>query len=165
LIASGLNLVEAPRINVRQPSTTFMLPGASRFRVDLLVPARKGRKPFMPVRMPELKAYETSLPYLDYLLTETQIVTLIAREGVCPVRVTVPHRMAWHKILVSALRATQPSKSKKDFEQGCVLLAAVGDRDTEAITDAARDLHTTAQKNHPQAGSCRNRTRDAPQGA
>ena len=146
LTESGINLVEAPRIDVRQPSTTFMLPGASRFKVDLLVPVSKGRKPFMPVIMPELKAYGTSLPYLDYLLAETQIVTLIAREGVCSVRVPVPHRMAWHKILVSALRATESSKSKKDFEQGCVLLAVVGDTDTQAITEAARDLHLTARK-------------------
>ena len=100
----------------------------------------------MPVIMPELKAYGTSLPYLDYLLEETQIVTLIAREGVCPVRVPVPQRMAWHKILVSALRATQSSKAKKDFEQGCVLLAVIGDTDTQAIKDAANDLHTTARK-------------------
>jgi hypothetical protein len=145
LTASGLNLVEAPRINIREPSTTFMLPGASRFKVDLLVPVSKGRKPFMPVIMPELKAYGTSLPYLDYLLAETQTVTLIAREGVCPVRVPVPHRMAWHKILVSALRATQSSKSKKDFEQGCILLAAVGDTDTQAITEAAGDLSKSAR--------------------
>lgn len=145
LLESGVRFVEAPRLNVREPSTSFMKPGAPAFQVDLLTPARKNRKPFSPVSIPELMAHATGMPYLDYLLAETQFATLIAREGVCRVRVPVPERMAWHKLLVAALRATQSSKSRKDFDQGCVLIAVVGDLDGEALLDAAAALPATAK--------------------
>ncbi|MBY0266586.1 MAG: nucleotidyltransferase domain-containing protein [Burkholderiales bacterium] len=145
LTTSDVRLVEAPRLNVREPSTSFMKPGAPPFQVDLLTPVRKSQKPFLPVSIPELKAHATGLPYLDYLLAETQFAIVIAREGVCRVRVPVPERMAWHKLLVSVLRATQSPKSRKDFEQGCVLLAVVGELDGEALLEAAGKLPAAAR--------------------
>jgi len=145
LLSSDLRLVETPRINVREPSTSFMKPGAPPFQVDLLTPVRRNQKPFAPVSIPELKAHATGLPYLDYLLDETLFATVIAREGVCRVRVPVPERMAWHKLLVAGLRATQSSKSRKDFEQGCVLLAVVGELDSDAVVEAAARLPVPAR--------------------
>lgn len=145
LLESGVRFVEAPRLNVREPSTSFMKPGAPGFQVDLLTPVRRNQKPFRPVSIPELMAHATGMPHLDYLLAETQFATLIAREGVCRVRVPVPARMAWHKLLVSALRATQSSKSRKDFDQGCVLIAVVAELDSDALLDAAAALPVTAK--------------------
>lgn len=141
---SAVRFVEAPRINVREPSTSFMNPGGSRFKVDLLVPAKVRSKPFQVVEVAEIKAHATSIPHLDYVLAETFIAPLIAREGFVPVRVPVPERMAWHKLLMSALRARESSKSGKDFEQGCVLLAVVGELDAQAVVDAAAHIPDAA---------------------
>ncbi len=141
---SAIKFVEAPRINVREPSTSFMNPGGSRFKVDLLVPAKPRGRPFQVVEVAEIRAHATSIPHLDYVLAETLMAPLIAREGFVPVRVPVPERMAWHKLLVSVLRSRESSKSGKDFGQGCVLLAVVGELDAQAVIDAAADIPDAA---------------------
>lgn len=146
LRGSGVDFVEAPRINVREPSTSYKQAGRSRFHVDLLVPSTSAARDFGVVRVPELKAHATGLPFLRYLIAETQIVTLIAREGCCSIRVPVPQRMALHKLLIARLRSTGSSKSGKDLDQGCVLLAVVGDSDEQAIVEAAAQLPVSARR-------------------
>lgn len=141
---SGVDFVEAPRLNPKEPSTSYKQAGRSRFHVDLLVPAIG--KDFSVIPVPELKAHATGLPSLRYLLAETQTVTLIARESCCSIRVPVPHRMALHKLLISQLRAMQSSKSAKDLDQGCILLAAVGDSDSQAIIEAAAGIPAATRR-------------------
>lgn len=141
---SGVDFVEAPRLNPKEQSTSYKQAGRSRFHVDLLVPSTG--KDFAVIPVPELKAHATGLPALRYLLAETQTVTLIARESCCSIRVPVPHRMALHKLLISQLRSTQSSKSAKDLDQGCVLLAAVGDSDSQAIIEAAAGIPASARR-------------------
>jgi hypothetical protein len=141
---SGVDFVEAPRLNPKEQSTSYKQAGRSRFHVDLLVPSAGGD--FKVVAVPELKAHATGLPFLRYLLAETQTVTLIARESCCSIRVPVPHRMALHKLLISQLRSIQSSKSAKDLDQGCVLLAAVGDSDAQAIIEAAAAIPVSARR-------------------
>jgi len=144
LRGSGVDFVEAPRINVREPSTAFKQAGRSRFHVDLLVPSA-GRD-FRVVPVPELKAHATGLPFLRYLLAETRRVALIAREGCCGIRVPEPQRMALHKLLIAQLRSTTSSKSAKDLDQGCVLLAVVGDSDEQAVVEAATQVPVSARR-------------------
>ncbi len=141
---SGVDFVAAPRLNPKEQSTSYKQAGRSRFHVDLLVPSVGADFAVVPV--PELKAHATGLPFLRYLLMETQTVTLIARESCCSIRVPVPHRMALHKLLISQLRSTHSSKSAKDLDQGCVLLAAVGDSDSQAIIEAAAGIPASARR-------------------
>lgn len=143
---SGVDFVEAPRINVRAPSTSYKQAGRSRFHVDLLVPSTSTARDFGVVAVPELKAHATALPFLHYLIAETQTATLIAREGCCSIRVPVPQRMALHKLLIARLRSTASSKSGKDLDQGCVLLAVVGDGDAQAVIEAAEQLPASARR-------------------
>lgn len=141
---SGICFVEAPKLDPREPSTTFKQRGMSRFHVDLLVPSKDESFPTIPV--PELQAHATGLPYLAYLLAETQEATLLAREGCCPVRVPLPERFALHKLLVSQLRVGRDSKTEKDMFQAAVILAVLGDRYPGAIEDAAAKLPDSARR-------------------
>ena len=139
---SGIPFVEVPQLDVRQPSTSFKQRGRSRFHVDLLVPSRDDSFPVVAV--PELQAHATGLPYLAYLLGATQLVTLLSREGACPVRVPLPQRFALHKLLVSQLRGG--AKGEKDRFQAAVLLAAIGESQSGAIAAAFGDLPRSARQ-------------------
>ncbi len=88
---SGIHFIEVHQLDSRLPSSSFKMQGKSRFHVDLLAP--------------ELKAHATTLPYLAYLLGESQVATLLASEGVCPVRVPVAERFALHKLVISQLHS------------------------------------------------------------
>ena len=136
LQATGIAFVEVPQLDARQPATSFKERGRSRFHVDLLVPAAGDN--FQVVPVPELRAHATALPYLSYLLADSQMSLLLAREGCCMVRVPLPERFALHKLMVSQLRADRGGKSEKDLFQAAVLLAVLGDRHPGAIDDALR---------------------------
>lgn len=88
----------------------------------------------MPV--PELGAYAAGLPYLGYLLEESQPGMVAAREGCCAVRVPLPERFAIHKLIVSRLRAGREAKSGKDVHQASVVSAALADTHPGAIESA-----------------------------
>lgn len=141
---SGIHFVEVPQLDVRQPSTSFKQQGKSRFHVDLLVPSVNDDIGLAPV--PELQAHATTLPYLAYLLGQTQMATLIASEGVCPVRLPVAERFAIHKMMVSQLRTNREAKSDKDLYQAAVLVAALGDHYPGAIETAVEDAPVSARK-------------------
>lgn len=131
---SGIEFVAVPQLDVRQPSTSFKQRGRARFHVDLLVPSPNDEFPIIPV--PELQAHATGLPYLKYLLAESQMAMVVAREGCCNVRVPLPERFAVHKLLVSQLRTGRNAKSQKDVIQASVLLAALAESHPGAIEDA-----------------------------
>ena len=98
------------------------------------------------VEVPELKAHATALPYLSYVLGQTQISTLLSREGCCPVRVPVAERFAIHKLVVSQLRTNRDAKTEKDIFQSAIVLAALGERFPGAIEAAVMDLPISARK-------------------
>ncbi len=140
---SGINFVEVPQLDRKQASTSFKQQGVSRFHVDLLVPLPDDE--IRVVEVPELKAHATALPYLAYLLGQTQMATLISREGCCPVRVPVAERFAVHKLVVSQLRVNRDAKTGKDIFQAAVLLVALGERFPGAIETAVRDVPLSAR--------------------
>lgn len=144
LRGSGIDFIEVPQLDHKKPSTSFKQQGKSRFHVDLLVSSSSNEIEIVPV--PELKAHATALPYLSYMLGETQIVTLIAREGCCPVRVPVAERFAIHKLVVSQLRTNRDAKSGKDIFQASVVLAALGVRFPGAIETAVKALPVSARR-------------------
>jgi hypothetical protein len=131
---SGIDFVSVPQLERGKPPTSFKEKGKSRFHVDLLVPSPN--EEFPTVDVPELGAHATGLPYLKYLLAESQPATLLAREGFCAVRVPVPERFAVHKLVVSVLRVGRDAKSAKDVLQASVLAAATADLFPGALEDA-----------------------------
>ena len=141
---SGIEFVEVPELNRKKPPTSFKQRGRSRFHVDLLVPSTNEDLSVMPI--PELKAHATGLPYLDYLLVESQIAMLMAREGCCSVRVPLPERFAIHKLVVSRLRTGREAKSDKDVFQACVVCAALAASHPGAIESAVEQVPRRARK-------------------
>lgn len=144
LSASGLPFVEVPALDVRQPSSSWKERGRSRFHVDLLVPA-EGEEVGL-AHVPELQAHAQALPYLGYLLGETQPGALLAREGLCAVRVPLPERFAVHKLLVAQLRSGRSAKSDKDLAQAACLLAVLAERRAGAVEDALAAVPVSARR-------------------
>jgi hypothetical protein len=144
LRGSGIEFVEVPELNRKKHSTSFKQRGRSRFHVDLLVPSRDETFPNVPV--PELKAHATGLPYLGYLLAESQMAMLAAREGCCAVRVPLPERFAIHKLIVSRLRTGREAKSSKDLHQAAILCAALAESHPGALETAVAALPPRARK-------------------
>lgn len=146
---SGIDFVEVPRLERGAPPTSFKQRGRSHFHVDLLVPSPS--ETFPVVAVPELKAHATGLPYLAYLLAESQTGLLLAREGLCAVRVPLPERFAVHKLVVSRLRVERGAKTDKDVFQAAVLAAVLGETHPDALTSAVEALPRRARK-HFEAG-------------
>jgi hypothetical protein len=104
------------------------------------------RKSGIAFLVPELKAHATALPFLAYLLGESQDCVVLAREGCCLVRVPVPERFALHKLITSQLRAQRSQKSGKDIAQAAVLLAILAEKHPGSIEAAAKKIPKSAVK-------------------
>jgi len=122
---SGIDFVGVPGFKRGAPPTSYKEKGRSRFTFDLLVPTQGEEIESLPV--PELGAHATALPYLKYLLTETQMGAAISSHGAAAVRVPVPERFALHKMIVAQLRVGRTEKSRKDLKQAAVLIAAMSE--------------------------------------
>lgn len=144
LSESGIRFFEVPDLDRKRPTTSYAKVGRSTFIVDLLVPSRDESFPVVPV--PELKAHATGLPYLGYLLAESQLAALLAKEGACTVRVPLPERFALHKLLVSQLRSGRSAKAQKDLQQAAVLAAALAEHFPGALEEARSKIPKRAAK-------------------
>lgn len=131
---SGIDFVDVPGFKRGAPPTSYKERGRSRFTFDLLVPTSGDEIETLPV--PELDAHATGLPYLRYLLAETQMGAAISTHGAAGVRVPVPERFALHKLIVAQLRTGRTEKSRKDLKQASALIAAVGELLPGALADA-----------------------------
>ena len=140
---SGIDFVGVPSLTRGEPSTSFKEKGRSRFALDLLVPAAGDE---IEVRsVPELSAHATALPFLRYLLGETQMGAALSTHGVAAVRVPVPERFALHKLLVAQLRRGRTERSAKDLRQAAVLAAALGELYPGAIEAAYSKLPSSSR--------------------
>jgi hypothetical protein len=131
---TGITFFEVPGLDQREHATSFKEGGRSRLRVDLLVPS--AGEDYSTTAVPELKAHAKGLPYLRYLLSDSQVVAVLSPHGVVLVRVPVPERYAVHKLMVSQLRAKTSAKSAKDLRQAAILIDAVAEGFPGAIEDA-----------------------------
>jgi hypothetical protein len=131
---TGIEFFAVPSLNRRGHPTSYAEPGGSRLKVDLLVPSPDENYPTIPV--PELKAYAQGLPYLKYLLGNSQKAPILSPHGVVMVRVPVPERYAIHKLIVSQLRGTTSSKTTKDLRQAATLIEALVEQFPGAVEDA-----------------------------
>lgn len=141
---SGIEFFEVPDLDSKRPPTSFKRRGRFPFHVDLLVPSKD--ESFPVIAVPELKAYATGLPYLGYLLAESQVAMLMAREGCCSVRIPLPERFAVHKLVVSRLRKGRDAKAGKDLLHAAVLSAALSESHPGAIESAVAELPKRARK-------------------
>jgi hypothetical protein len=150
LRSSGIRFAEVAALNPKKPAASFKEAGKSLFQVDLLAPAADETVGLVPV--PELKAHATSLPYLRYLLGDSQPASVLAREGCFAVRVPTPERFALHKLIVSQLRR-RSEKAVRDAEQAAVLLAVLSERHPGALEEAAVSLPRSAKKHALKASA------------
>jgi hypothetical protein len=143
LAESKLALHPVPQLDRKKPSTSFKPPGADRLRVDLLAPTAGESVKVLELR--ELEAHATGLPYFRYVLQEPIETVVLGRSAVIPVKVPRPERLAWHKMLISELRARTSDKKLKDIEQAAVLFAVVAEREPGALEEALNDLPRSAR--------------------
>ena len=141
---SGIDFVEVPQLERGAPATSYKQRGRSTFQIELLAPGRGDA--IGSAAVPELHAHAVTLPFLGYLLQESQMTAVLAREGCCVVRVPVPERFAVHKLIVSMLRRGREAKAQKDRAQALVLCAALGDLHPGALQSAVEDLPRRAVK-------------------
>lgn len=140
---SRIEFVEVPQLDAREPATSYKQRGRSMFRVDILAPGR-GEQIGTAV-VPELDAHAVALPYLGYLLNQSQFTVVLAREGCCAVRVPLAERFAIHKLVVSGLRSGN-AKALRDRAQAAVLCAALGELHAGAVESAVHDVPRGAMK-------------------
>jgi hypothetical protein len=141
---TGLPFFEVPELDSRRPSTSFLRRG-TRLRVDLLVPSRDAT--YHSVRVPELKAHATALPFLAFLLAEQVDTVVLSRDRVIPLKVPRPERYCVHKLLVSQMRAkTSASKDEKDLDQATLLAQVMEERFPGVVEEAAGELNRAARK-------------------
>jgi hypothetical protein len=148
---TGIEFVEVPALSRRQYPTSYKEGGRSRLKVDLLVPSTGEHYPTIAV--PELKAHAKGLPYLRYLLGNSQEVPVLSPHGVVLVRVPVPERYAIHKLVVSQLRARTSSKSGKDLRQAATLMEALVERFPGALEDALQAVPKSAGRHVRRAAA------------
>lgn len=151
LAGSRVPLSPIPSLDRKGPSTSFFIPPIlkrGRLRVDLVAPV--AGTDVKVVRVPELDAHATGLPYLRYLLADPLETIILGRSSIIPVKAPRPERLAWHKMLVSELRAATSDKSKKDLEQASVLIAALTEDSPETLLEACaslpRPIHSKAKR-------------------
>jgi hypothetical protein len=140
---SGIDIVEVPGLGRKDPPASFKERGRSRFTIDLLVPASGNEIAIQAI--PELRAHATALPYLRFLVAETQTGAVISTHGVAMVRVPLPERFALHKLIVSQARHGRTQKSEKDLVQAAALIAALGEIHPGALESAFLKTPTGAR--------------------
>lgn len=160
LSESGIDFIEVPALDPRMPPTSYRQRGRSSFQVELLSPARG--EEIGSAAVPELSAHAVTLPFLGYLLAESQRTAIVAREGCCAVRVPLPERFAVHKLIVSDLRRGRDAKVQKDRVQAVVVSAALGDVHPGALQSAVGEIPRRAVKHYRRAlDQVRNRLESA----
>lgn len=131
---TGLPFHEVPGLKRGEPSTSFKVRGR-KLKIDLLVSGK--RIPYRAIRIPELGAYATALPYLAYLLGDPVMSILIGRDRLVPVAVPHAGRFLIHKLAVSTLRAASDSpKREKDIVQSATLAAILAQEQDFVLQEA-----------------------------
>jgi hypothetical protein len=149
---TGLPFLEVPGLRRSAPATSFKVRGKA-LTVDLLVPA-KG-EPYRAVKVPELGAHATGLPFLAYLLEDAQPSVLLGRGRIVPIAVPHAGRFALHKLAVYALRPpAEDAKRAKDLDQATTLFEALAE-DADVLLDGAAEAMPEALRAKARAGARR----------
>ncbi|MDT8452550.1 MAG: GSU2403 family nucleotidyltransferase fold protein [Gammaproteobacteria bacterium] len=114
------NFIPVPALNLKSPSTLFLVRGAQ-LRVDILTPMI-GKTSSKPIPLKSLQAMAEPVRFLDYLLEDTQPAVVIAGAGVL-VNIPNPARYALHKLVISQRRPSGfQAKANKDLQQAKSIL-------------------------------------------
>ncbi|MCX5783655.1 MAG: GSU2403 family nucleotidyltransferase fold protein, partial [Elusimicrobia bacterium] len=120
-----MGFLPVPAFSMKDPSTSFKVRGQTLI-VDVLTPA-KNENDVKPVFLPRLNTAAQPLPFLDYLMEETEKGAVIAGESVL-VNVPSPARFALHKLIVAGERsASMHGKINKDINQAADLLTVLNE--------------------------------------
>ena len=131
---TGLPFQEVPELKRGAPPTSFKVRGRT-LKVDLLVPSKGA--PYRRIRVPELGAHATGLPFLEYLLQDPTQSILLGRDRIVPIVVPNAGRYCIHKLAVYALRpASDNPKRDKDAFQAATLAAALAPEQDVLLLDA-----------------------------
>jgi hypothetical protein len=135
---TGLPFFEVPELDSRRPSTAYLQRG-TKLKVDLLVPSKGSA--YGSVRVPELKAHATALPFLGFLLAEQLDTAVLSRDRVIPLKVPRPERYCVHKLVVSQLRAkTGAAKDERDLDQATLLAEVLEERFPGLVEETTQAL-------------------------
>ncbi len=151
LNSTGFNFLPMPELDRKSGPTTYKLAGKS-LMVDLLVPAKTRQAGV--TRVPELDAYATALPYLDFLTGGGFLNAIVlTKDKIVPIRIPTAERFCVHKLLVSTLRsATLTAKAIKDRKQaGAIACALVDLGRAEELQTAVNELPRSARKQTKRA--------------
>lgn len=119
-----MGFLPVPPLNHKQPSTSFKVRGKP-LRVDVLT-ALKGENKG-PVFIPAFNVAAQPLKYMDYLLERPEWGAVINGGGVL-VKVPLPARFAFHKLIVSRSRElSAQDKSAKDVFQAAQVISVLAD--------------------------------------
>ena len=124
IAATGLPFRKVPNLPSSRPSTSLKLPGADGLRVDLLVP---GKTLGHTKAVRALDWHAETIPFYDYVLTDSEPAAMLAGAQCIPVRLPQPARMAWHKLYSSTRRTGRRDKAAKDRQQAGTLAAILAD--------------------------------------
>ena len=123
-----------PPLNLKHGESSLKIRGKD-FHVDFLTPglySSTGR----PVHISDIRFHAETLPFLDYLLGDSQKTLLMTRYGMMA-QVPEAGRFMWHKCVTAACRpSTWETKRKKDLMQARTLFEILKERDPDAIRDA-----------------------------
>lgn len=135
---TGMDFLPAPRLDSREPSTSFHVRGRQ-MRVDFLTPMR-GRETTRPIQLLALGVAAQPLRFLEYLLEDPLHAAVVGGSGVL-VRVPDPSRFAMHKLWTAEKRpATDHLKAQKDRRQAAQLLDVLKDDRPDNVLQAWFDL-------------------------
>jgi hypothetical protein len=105
--------------------------GAGGVRVEFLAPKKRSEE---RVWLKALRTHAQALPYLDYILHESQQAIVLAGAGIL-VNVPDPARYAWHKLAVATLRQNRV-KARKDLQQATLLIEHLLQADAARLSQA-----------------------------
>jgi hypothetical protein len=131
----NMGFVPVPRLDPRQPSTSFRVRG-KQIRVDLITPG--GERDKEPILIPRFNAAAAPIKYLSLALHDAQPAAAIESSAATLLVVPTPARLALHKLLVSQTRSlTQQTKSVKDLHQAALLLEGLAEDRPDDLARAA----------------------------
>ena len=148
--ATKLKFSPIPGMPSRSPSTSLKRPGAKELRIDVLI---NGPSLGRTVSLPELQWHAQTVPFYDYLLSESREACALAGGHCVPVKLPAPERLLWHKVYSSTNRSGSPEKAQKDLLQAATLAAILVEQDDVTLGDsleaAPRKLKAAARTRRP----------------
>lgn len=120
-----MGFLPVPSFNLKDASTSFKVRGQA-LRVDFLTPGRRTANA-RPIHLARFNVAAQPLPYLDYLIEQTEPGAILNGGGIF-VNVPTPARFALHKMIIAQERnLASHDKVAKDLLQAAQLLTVLAE--------------------------------------